>query len=88
MSSLFSRLSAMILVLGFAGVTALKGFLISLILIVVIDAVTKMSTTRNAGVMIAFAIGAIYIILALRNWEKNKEYIRGATIGWIVAANE
>jgi len=68
-----------------AVILALKGFLISFTLTVIIDAATEMGTAREAGVMIALAIGAIYIIVNLRSWEKNKAFIRGATIGWSVA---
>lgn len=68
------------------GMLALKGFLISLVLVVIADAATKMGSARDVGVSIALLIGAVYIIVYLLKWRREKKFIRGKAIAWTVVS--
>jgi hypothetical protein len=69
------------------GRLAFKGFLTAFILAIIFIAATKGDkSTQAAGMVIAFGIGAAYIITNLRKWKKNNEVVHGASIGWTVAA--
>ncbi len=69
------------------GRLAIKGFLTGFILYLVFNAVTLHADagTRATGTTIAFGIGAAYIISNLRKWQRGKEAVRGAEVGWGVA---
>jgi len=63
------------------GLLAFTGFLTALLLAVIFVAAAK-----NAfGLVIAFSIGAAYIIISLRKWKRSKNLIHGAAIAWTVA---
>lgn len=66
------------------GRLAVKGFLTGLILYLVFSAATLHSDagTRVTATTIAFGIGAAYIISNLRKWQRDKETVRGAAVGW------
>jgi hypothetical protein len=70
------------------GRLALKGFLIAFGLSLIFNLATSKADTivRSTGMVIAFAVGVGYIIMSLRKWERRKEVVRGAGIGWAVAA--
>lgn len=64
------------------GLLAFKGFLTALLLAFIFIAGAK-----NAfGLVIAFGIGAAYIIVSLLSWKRSKNIVHGAGIGWIAAA--
>lgn len=69
------------------GRLGLKGFLTGFILYLVFNAATLHTNagTRATGAIIAFGIGAAYIISNLRKWRRDKETVRGAEVGWGVA---
>ena len=56
-----------------AGRLAVIEFLFSLALTIAVDVTTSDKTLNYVGIVIAFAIGAVYIILNLRRWEKKHE---------------
>jgi hypothetical protein len=63
------------------GLLAFKGFLTALLLAFIFVAAAK-----NAfGLVIAFGIGAAYIIISLLSWKRSKNIVHGAGIGWTVA---
>lgn len=68
------------------GRLAFKGFLTAFILAVIFGVATKDDkSSQSIGMVIAFGIGAAYIITNLRKWKKNNEVVHGAGIGWAVA---
>jgi hypothetical protein len=63
------------------GLLAFKGFLTALLL-----AFIFVFATKNAfGMVIAFGIGAAYIIISLRKWKRSKNLVHGGVIAWTVA---
>jgi hypothetical protein len=63
------------------GLLAFKGFLTALLLAFILVAGAK-----NAfGLVIAFGIGAAYIIISLLSWRRGKNIVHGAGTGWTVA---
>jgi hypothetical protein len=68
------------------GRLAIKGFLTAFILGIIFTAATKGDKgTQGVGMVIAFGIGAAYIITNLQKWKKKEEVVHGAGIGWTVA---
>jgi hypothetical protein len=69
------------------GRLAFKGLVTAFILaIIFVMATNGDNGAQAAGMVIAFGIGAAYIISSLRKWDKNNEVVHGAGIGWTVAA--
>jgi hypothetical protein len=69
------------------GRLGLKGFLIAfgLALIFNMSTLNADKNIRSFGMVIAFAVGAAYIIISLRKWKRENDIVRGAGIGWTVA---
>jgi zinc-ribbon domain len=68
------------------GRLAFKGFLTAFILAIIFIVATKSDKGPQAvGMVVAFGIGAAYIITNLRKWKKDNEVVHGAGIGWTVA---
>jgi hypothetical protein len=67
------------------GWLAVKGLLSAFIFAVIFGAASYGNTvTRAVGAVVAFGIGAAYIIINLLRWKSNNEVIKGAGIGWVV----
>ena len=68
------------------GLLALKGLLAAIILAVIFGIATRSDNTAHAfSMVIAFGMGAAYIISNLRLWKRNSDIVEGASIGWVVA---
>jgi hypothetical protein len=69
------------------GWLALKGFAVSMI----IAAITRAAVQKNdrgllaTGVILAFGIGAAYIVTNLRKWKRENVPVSGSGLAWIVA---
>ena len=81
---------AVVVVAQRGGLLAFKGFLLFLVVAVISLAPAPTTTgktiMREAGVVIAYGISAAYIITNLRKWKRQNQPIKGAGIGWTVAA--
>ena len=69
------------------GRLAMKGFLTAFILAIIFTATLKgEKSLQHTGMLVAFGIGAAYIIINLREWKRDNEVVHGAGIAWTVAA--
>ena len=65
---------------------AFKGFLTSFILAIIFGAATKNDgSAHSVVIVIAFGVGAAYIISNLLKWKRNNDVVQGGGIGWTVA---
>jgi hypothetical protein len=68
------------------GLLALKGLLTAIVLAVIFGVATQNNNTAHAfSMVVAFGMGAAYIITILRLWKRNRDGVQGAIIGWAVA---
>lgn len=62
------------------------GFFIAVILNGVFSIASGSSRIGSAaGSALAFGVGAAYIIVNLRNWNRERQIVRGAAVGWTIA---
>jgi hypothetical protein len=70
------------------GRLALKGFVLAIVIAVgfaIGSGNAKGLKTLLVGLVVAYGIGAAYIISNLRKWKRHNEVVHGAGIGWTVA---
>ena len=67
------------------GRLALKGFLTTIVLSIILFLATTDKHARDVVMIVAFGTGAAHIIMNLRKWKQNNAVVRGAAIGWTVA---
>jgi hypothetical protein len=74
------------------GMLALKGFLLSLVLAVMVrlgHSSDESGPTLVRGIFLDFgitdAIGAVYIILSLLKWKGQRDTVKGEALAWIIA---
>ena len=71
------------------GRLAFKGFLLSFVMAMMFAMALKGSddkATEAVGTVIAFGVGTAYIVTNLRKWKRQNDVVRGAGVGWTVAA--
>jgi hypothetical protein len=61
------------------------GFFIALILIYVLSTASSSTSGKAVGTVLAFGIGAAYIIATLLNWNRGRQVVRGEAVGWTIA---
>jgi len=68
------------------GRLALHGFALSFVLALIAAALTRNETTAQlAAIGISYAGSAAFIAIKLCLWQRHKEAVKGATVGWTVA---
>jgi hypothetical protein len=68
------------------GRLALQGFALSFVLALIAAALTRNETTAQlAAIGISYAGSAAFIAIKLCFWQRHKEAVKGATVGWTVA---